>query len=291
MTWVRLDDGFARHPKVVAAGPLAMAMQVAALGYCNRELTDGFVPRGVARTLLDFEVEHDGKVFTLSYTCGMAGDDVTAAWVIDCLIEAGMWEEAPGGYQIHDYLAYQPSKEEVLALRETRAEIGRKGGLKRGENLREANEANAKQIAKQNPSKYPSKIEAKSNPTPVPVPTPSLDVSKTSSSHPPAGGYPADFEAFWKDYPSVTNNSKKKAHNAWRQLSQANRDLAVEWLPRFVASKGWREGFATHASTYLNGKLWESPPVDRSPPGVNGQLSEAEIAEFQRRSREALGQT
>src|SRR6266540_5902380 len=54
MPWVRIDEEFARHPKVVAAGPLGMAMQVAALCYCNQYLTDGFIPRTVVAGLLDF---------------------------------------------------------------------------------------------------------------------------------------------------------------------------------------------------------------------------------------------
>lgn len=148
MPWVRVDDGFAQHPKVVAAGPLAMAMQIAALCYCNRALTDGYVPRAVARTLLDWEPV-----------------GVTADSVIDVLVEHGMWEPMNGGYHIHDFTEYQPTKEQVIALQEARSEAGRRGG-----------QANAKAIAlaksKQTPSKGLSKIEAKLNPVPDPVPDP-----------------------------------------------------------------------------------------------------------------------
>ncbi len=62
MPWVRIDEKFARHPKVMRAGPLGIAMQVSALCYCNEHLTDGFVPRAVARTLLDWEVHADDRV-------------------------------------------------------------------------------------------------------------------------------------------------------------------------------------------------------------------------------------
>jgi hypothetical protein len=81
VTWVKLDDQFCDHPKLSAAGPLGIAMQVAALCYCNRFLTDGFVPKFAARKLLDF----DGLM--------------SASWLI------------------HDYLAYQPSREHVLKER------------------------------------------------------------------------------------------------------------------------------------------------------------------------------
>lgn len=131
MTWVRIDDGFYQHPKVVAAGPLAMAMQVAALCYCNRNLTDGFVPWAVAQNLLSWEFmgatesERGRPVFKIGLTCGMAGDDVTCQSVIQVLVGYGLWDEADGGFVVHDYLDYQPSKAEILALRETKSRAGK----------------------------------------------------------------------------------------------------------------------------------------------------------------------
>ena len=55
MTWVRLDDGFAQHPKLLSVGALGVAMQVAALCYCNRYLTDGFVPAAAVENLLNLD--------------------------------------------------------------------------------------------------------------------------------------------------------------------------------------------------------------------------------------------
>lgn len=123
MSWVRIDDGFTRHPKVMAAGPLAIAMQVAALCYCNRELTDGFVPRGIARTLLDWEFERgDGKRFKVEMTATDVTPHVTALvtcdTIVDILVESGMWIVVRGGYRIHDYEKYQATKASVLAERE-----------------------------------------------------------------------------------------------------------------------------------------------------------------------------
>jgi hypothetical protein len=96
VTWVRLDDGFAEHPKMEAAGPLGLALHVAALCYCARHLTDGFVPAGKVPRLLDLP-----------------------AWrkVAGTLVDAGAWDEVDGGYQLHDYLHYQPSRAEVEADR------------------------------------------------------------------------------------------------------------------------------------------------------------------------------
>jgi hypothetical protein len=97
MPWVKLDDQFAEHPKMAAAGPLGLAMQVAALCYSNRHLTDGFIPHVMAKKLIDLD--------------GIRG----VAWrgVVKRLVEVGAWREVPGGWQIHDYADYQPSKAQV----------------------------------------------------------------------------------------------------------------------------------------------------------------------------------
>ena len=178
MTWVRIDEEFYQHPKVAAAGPLALALQVAALCYCNRNLTDGFIPWGVARSLLSWEflrpAEADDargpKVYKVSVCCGMSGDDVTSDFVTDLMCESGLWEQVDGGFRVHDYLDYQPSKAEVLQMREQRAEAGRAGG-----NARAKNKRDVKQPASDVPSKCSSKTLAKLYPGPVPVPVPGSD--------------------------------------------------------------------------------------------------------------------
>lgn len=121
MAWVKLDEKFASHPKVVEVGPLGLALQVAALCYCNQHLTDGHISLRAARTLLDF-------------------DGLTPVEdVIERLVEVGMWHgpihdctECPefvSGYVIHGYLEQQPSKAEVEAKKEQASEAGRRGGL------------------------------------------------------------------------------------------------------------------------------------------------------------------
>lgn len=273
MPWVRIDDGFARHPKLAQAGPLGMAMQVAALCYCNQELTDGFVPRSVARTLLDFTVEDgDGRLWTITRGCGMIGDDITPEWIIGILLEAGLWEEAPGGYRIHDFHDYQPSKEHVLHERE--------GNRKRQAAFRERNAVtnDVTNAASNGPV----------TDAPYPYPVPVENVSKPSVSHPPArGGYTRAFEEFWTKYPRVVNSSKKKAAVSWGRLKPEVQALALAGLDKYLASDGWRRGFAPHATTYLNGALWESDPP---PARMNGHearddpIPPDELAELKRRA-------
>ena len=161
--WVKIDDKFPQHPKIASAGPLAIAMQVAGLCYCNRELTDGFIPRSIARTLLDWQIEReDGRLFTIAVTCGMMGDDLSSQWVIDLLCETGMWEEVIGGYQIHDYLDYQPSREQVLAERDQAKE--------RMQRVRETRRANKGSDVPSNAKRSSGEVRAnngRSSTTPV----------------------------------------------------------------------------------------------------------------------------
>lgn len=113
MPWVRIDDEFPHHPKVTTVGPFGVALQVAALCYCNHFLTDGFLPFGAVRTLLDFNRlgENIGDHVEVWVELG-------AMNIAGRLVKAGIWEEVEGGFRIHDYGDYQPSRIEVEAERE-----------------------------------------------------------------------------------------------------------------------------------------------------------------------------
>ncbi len=97
MPWVKLDDQFPDHPKIVEAGPLAGWLYVAGLAYCGRFITDGFIPRGQVRRLADL-------------------DDPMA--LAARLVAVHLWEEAEDGYHVHDYLHYNPSSAQVKHERE-----------------------------------------------------------------------------------------------------------------------------------------------------------------------------
>lgn len=173
MPWVRLDDSFATNPKVIEAGPLALAMQVAGLCYSNKHLTDGKIPRPAAATLLDFTGL--GMHMWQGEIIG-GGKDAEWALVVDDLLDAGMWHEPDHdcpdcpqidrGYVIHDYLEFQPSREQVLAEREQKREAGRKGG-------KAAARARAKASGQAGATAgAQAERQAESKPVPVPVPVP-----------------------------------------------------------------------------------------------------------------------
>jgi hypothetical protein len=134
--WVKLDDQFHDHPKVVAAGPMAELLYIRALGYCARYLTGGAIPRAMLPRL----------------TPAKNGDALA-----ETLVEVGLWEETDTGWQVHDYLDWNPSPDQVRATRKKRSELGRLGGMKKASNRLANSQANGYQNSTpyQSPSPYP----------------------------------------------------------------------------------------------------------------------------------------
>src|SRR5258708_5834180 len=99
MSWVRLDDGFADHPKVVGIGPAALAVHVWGLCYCARHLTDGFVP-----------------IDSLA-GCSLVTTKAERERAVERLIRAKLWKRSRGGFRIHDYLEFNPAAEKVMKER------------------------------------------------------------------------------------------------------------------------------------------------------------------------------
>lgn len=130
MAWVRLDDQFADHPKVAAAGPLAAWLHTKALVYCGRYLTDGFIPRAIVHALIDWES------FGVLVDIGESAESPKNTKLARTLIDVGLWEEADGGYQIHDYLEHNPSAEKVKAERAAEKDRKAAGRSKQGRDAR-----------------------------------------------------------------------------------------------------------------------------------------------------------
>jgi hypothetical protein len=147
VTWVKLDDRFPDHPKA-QIGPVARDLFVTSLCYCNRMLTDGFVPERMVPKLAD--VTDTPKLAT--------------AEIVERLVSAGLWETAEGGFQVHDYHAYQPSRSSVERSREQARE--RMENIRRGSQDVRAN-------------------NGESSPYPVPVPEPVPEASKKTAESDP----------------------------------------------------------------------------------------------------------
>lgn len=111
MPWVNLDDLMPEHPKVWSLTEGAFRLHVAGICYCNRHLTDGFVAADRLSTLVP-------RYRRQSLTE---------------LVDRGLWMPSAGGqtYEIHDFLQWNRSKEQVMAERERQSKGGKKGAEKR----------------------------------------------------------------------------------------------------------------------------------------------------------------
>lgn len=159
MTWVKLDDQFYTHRKVAGMDYRmlpAVGLHILALTWCASQLTDGFVPR--------------------SQPARLAGDisellpKASVGLLVSALLDAGMWEEADGGYQIHDYLEYNPSREEALEKREAQREAKVAGGRARAAAGQRENGRFTSSSPAGSPADTPADDQQLTSPVPVPVP-------------------------------------------------------------------------------------------------------------------------
>jgi hypothetical protein len=102
MPWVRFDDQYPIHHKVEELSDAAFRLNTAAVCWCSRNTTDGHVGERKP-ILIQPRARNINKV-------------------VEELVQAGLWKAAPGGWIIHDYLEYQPTKERVMSDRKASAE-------------------------------------------------------------------------------------------------------------------------------------------------------------------------
>lgn len=155
MTWVKLDDGFTDHPKVVGLSDRAFRVHVRALCYCGRFSAGiGKIPLKVLKKL------------------------GASASVIREITEAHLWdisqESGDNSYYIHDFAEYHPQVD-----RFKKAEAGKQGGIASGQARRSKAEAECFE-------KGSTVLEAKRTPVPGPArPVPVLLASDEAAEAPP----------------------------------------------------------------------------------------------------------
>lgn len=249
MAWVRIDDGFVEHPKIARVGMIGAWLQLQALCYCNRNLTDGFVPTAIAESFLargTIRLEESGVQWTVGEHSGMQGLDLAdVAWPAK-MVEARIWEEVPGGYQVHDFSQYQPTRDRVLAERarwKARQGTHRSRGVSRWVSRRDARECHA---------------------SPVPVPVPGEDILSVASQPQGAGSAPPlttlGFDHFWATYPKKRH--KPAAIRAWKGVDGARYlEAILGGVETWKASDAWRRGFVEDPSTFLRQRQWEDEPA------------------------------
>lgn len=103
MTWFKVDDKLAMHPKVIGAGNVSIGLWVRAGSWSAANGTDGLVPMAV--------------VTALGATRAQA----------DRLVKAGLWHREPDGYRFHDWHMYQPTALDTQLAKEKESQSGTEG--------------------------------------------------------------------------------------------------------------------------------------------------------------------
>lgn len=113
MAWVRVDDNLHAHPKFRAAwesDPAAGSIWIAALTWSAAYLRDGAVDDLFLRAWFRSRTRQ--------------------AHVVDALVDAVLWEpNGAGGWQIHDWADYNPTRAQTEERR--RLDAARKRGARR----------------------------------------------------------------------------------------------------------------------------------------------------------------
>lgn len=142
MPWARIDDGLHANEKFAAISLGATGLWTLCLSWTTDQLKDGFIPKAMVTRL--------------------GGRD--AADLVSELVQAGLWDEVEGGYQVHNYLEYNLPAEKVIAEREAaKARMTRRRSEQKP-NFDDGSADVRPNFARSSPSPTPH--------TPHPIPTP-----------------------------------------------------------------------------------------------------------------------
>lgn len=194
MVWAKLDDEILDNEKIAAAGVLGFAFHVAAITWCCRNLTDGFVPRGRVRCLLDTTtligeladaVTPNGHDADRIIESTLDLPDPDALRIASKLVSIGLWskDEERVGYWLNDFLTFNPSREDVLKKRDKERE--KKTGQRASSPPRNPNPS-----VDMSPGDSPGESEScpmgiPSSPVPVPLRVKSTVVDLGTAQTPP----------------------------------------------------------------------------------------------------------
>lgn len=208
VTWFKVDDGFWSHPKTVDLSAGAVALWVRAGSYCGNHLTDGLVPRHILQMLQG--------------TTEQAQE----------LITAGLWLDHVDGYQFHDWLIYQPTRDRVERDRESsRARVAKH---------RANNDTSSKELKEL--TTYPTRPRKRV--------TNGVSNGVTFAEH---------FDQFWKAYPLKKN--KAQARDKWNKaVEKIDPQTVIDGAVRYAQDPNRVLEFTKHAATWLHNESWEDDP-------------------------------
>ncbi len=243
MSWAKICDTLHSHPKAMAADLEPMGLWALTLSHCAAYLSDGHVTRAAASRIAGSE-----RIERLSAR----------------LVSAGLWEPHPSGdgWQVHDYLAFNPPRAHVLAEREAKRQGGRAGAARRWhrDGSTHGSTLGSTQVGSHaspigvrdapDPDPDPIQSENKNPPAPPPfglTPEAPAPVTRVKKTRQPVPGHAEVIAAFVAEYEAVRGRkpeiSAKERVAANRLLLQGRRPVAeaVAVVRRAFADKFIRE--------------------------------------------------
>ena len=197
MTWFRVDDKFAFHPKAVRAGNEAVGVWVRLGAWSSDQMTDGEIPTDIAMVIANGKQD-----------------------VLDQLVTARLLVPVEGGYQMHDFLDWNPSAKQVK--RQRKADAERKRGLRA-------------------PSgKRPAGVRSESaSPDPDPDPAPDPRSQKEDPPKAPQGGASGQIGIPFQDSkpeatPIPTSGTRRKSAARGEPKAPLERPAGERYIDAFV---------------------------------------------------------
>jgi hypothetical protein len=250
MAWVRFDDSYREHPKIVYAGRQAREIHEAMIFYSARNLTDGLIHENQIPVLAAYSEVKDWRAALKRLMVIVDGFD-------DPLVHA----EPDGWYRLHDYHDYQPTKQEVVEERD-RIKIARSEAGKRGMESRWGHNKPDNKRDNKTPVCYNKTITngyQTDNPGPVPesrIPNPDSLAMPESVSH-------TGEEKPSSQYAAATTGASREARTAAAAISEGvEGDREREPHPTIAdvrshfRAKGWSEVEAGKFHRHFEAALW-----------------------------------
>jgi len=246
MAWITLSDDYCDHPKFTPLSDGAFRLWHQVLGFCRKYQTDGMVP---IATLRAFKAYSPKRV-----------RELTTPWRPGA---EPLWHDVEGfGVQLHDYLDWNPSKDEdnerrtgsKERMRQMREERRRSTGVPPvSANITQTDGICSHDVTDQGEGR--ERIV--------------LDLQKKEERR-------SAFDDFWEAYPRKVG--KEAARRAW-QKSRRDTDLAtiLDALAWQTQQDSWlRNGgqYVPHPATWLNQGRWEDQTVRGGPQKITDEATE-----------------
>lgn len=247
----RVLDDFYDHPKTFDMPDSAVALWTRAGSWCMAKLTDGFVPAAMAQRYCE-------------------DPDRAIKW----LVERGIWIEVEGGFQYHDWLDAQRSREQVEAEKAKWA-AQKAAQRERQQRARDARLAKLSTVDTAPDYTQDSLAESafestgESGTESSGSLSLSLSLSQESKEHSQdqaaqSAGDDPFFAEFWTAWPRKV--AKGQARRAWntalKKTTAATIITAAQTFAARCVKAGTDPQYMPHPSTWLNGERWndEEPP-------------------------------